>query len=139
MAGDKVTESSQSGNRSRTDVLKSLTRFRQRRIGAIFAFTIPSMVNTHTSHDWLGSFAGRLMQLRPSMHVGTAVQHAVLSIHLAADLDPRRAAELLVSASTAPDAVGDRNAAGPVVAPASRYQAMFGAQASNQTSEGVHA
>jgi len=97
------------------------------------------MVNKHTSHHWLGSFAGRLMQLRPSMHVGTAVQHAVTSIHLAADLDPHRAAELLVLASTTSDAAGVRNFAGLAVAPAARYQTMFGTHVSTQTSEVVHA
>jgi len=97
------------------------------------------MVNKSSSHHWLGSFAGRLMQLRPSMHVGTAVQHAVTSIHLAADLDPHQAAELLVSAITTSDAAGTRRASGPVVTHASRYRTMFGTHASTPTSEVVHA
>lgn len=60
-----------------------------------------------STHAWLGSFAGRLLQLRPSMSIGSAVRYAVMSIHHAAGLDPRRAAELLVVdglASTRPRA-----------------------------------
>jgi hypothetical protein len=52
--------------------------------------------NRHDTHAWLGSFAGRLLQLRPAMSVGAAVRYAVMSIHHAAALEPRRAAELLL-------------------------------------------
>jgi len=96
------------------------------------------MINKLSSHEWLGSFAGRLLQLRPSMHVGTAVQHAVTSIHLAADLDPHQAAELLASATTTSGAAGARST-DLVATHASRYQALFGTHASTQTSEVVEA
>jgi hypothetical protein len=56
----------------------------------------PALDNPPSTHAWLGSFAGRLLQLRPSMSIGSAVRYAVMSIHHAAGLDPRRAAELLV-------------------------------------------
>jgi len=97
------------------------------------------MENKHSSHQWLGRFAGRLLQLRPSMHVGMAVQQAVMSIHDAADLDPHRAAELLVLATPNAEAVVERSAARPTVTHASRYQAMFGVQTTTQTSDTPHA
>jgi hypothetical protein len=52
------------------------------------------MVKGHCTHSWLGSFAVRLIQLRPKMSVGRAVSCAVASIHRAADIDPLRAAEI---------------------------------------------
>ena len=51
------------------------------------------MVKGHCTHSWLAGFAARLMQLRPQIGVGRAVAYAVASIHNAADVDPRRAAE----------------------------------------------
>jgi hypothetical protein len=57
------------------------------------------MIDQHSTHSWLGSFAGRLIQLRPHISVGGAVTCAVSSIHYAADIDPRRAAELFVIAN----------------------------------------
>jgi len=57
---------------------------------------VPARGTSPSTHAWLGSFAGRLLQLRPSMSIGSAVRYAVMSIHHAAGLDPRRAAELLV-------------------------------------------
>ena len=130
-----ATGSRQSGNRSRTNVANAPTPRGQRRDGARFAPTIPCMENKHSSHQWLGRFAGRLLQLRPSMHVGMAVQQAVMSIHDAADLDPHRAAELLVLATPNAEAVVERSAARPTVTHASRYQAMFGVQTTTQTSD----
>jgi hypothetical protein len=50
------------------------------------------------THAWIGRFAGRLMQLRPAIGLTSAVRYAVMSIHHAAELDPSRAAELLVMA-----------------------------------------
>lgn len=66
-----------------------------------------------STHAWLGSFAGRLLQLRPSMSVGSAVRYAVMSIHHAAALDPRRAAELLAMADPVSTAVVRRRIAVP--------------------------
>lgn len=60
------------------------------------AAPVPARGTPPSTHAWLGSFAGRLLQLRPSMSIGSAVRYAVMSIHVAAGLDPRRAAELLV-------------------------------------------
>jgi hypothetical protein len=56
------------------------------------------MANSHCTHSWLGSFAGRLIQLRPRLSVGSAVTCAVSSFHHAADIDPHRAAEIFASA-----------------------------------------
>jgi hypothetical protein len=84
-----------------------------------------NVVNIPSSHAWIGSFAAHLMQLRPSMKLGSAVQYAVMSIHHAADLDPHRAAELLALASSNTEPVGQRHSARPVERHAARYQALF--------------
>jgi len=97
--------------------------------GGAFRSTIPGMVKPPSTHDWIGSFAGRLIQLRPSMKVSTAVQYAVMSIHHAADLDPYRAAELLLLSIPANERVGAHGAAQAPERQASRYQEMFDARA----------
>lgn len=84
------------------------------------------MVNTHCTHSWLGSFAGRLIQLRPTMNIGSAVQYAVMSIHHASDLDPRRAAEIFVLANPVAGPLRQRKAERQTEAPAARYRALFG-------------
>ena len=83
-----------------------------------------------SSHAWIGSFAAHLMQLRPSMRLGTAVQYAVMSIHHAADLDPHRAAELLALASLNAEPVGERHSAHPVERHAARYPSLFAVRTS---------
>lgn len=85
-----------------------------------------AMVNTHCTHSWLGSFAGRLIQLRPAMNIGAAVQYAVMSIHHASDLDPLRAAELFVLANPPATPIRARRAERQAEAPAARYRSLFG-------------
>jgi hypothetical protein len=94
------------------------------RTAAPYLETMPS------SHAWIGRFAAHLMQLRPSMKLGSAVQYAVMSIHHAADLDPQRAAELLALASATPEPVGDRYSARRIERHTARYQALFAARTS---------
>ena len=74
-----------------------------------------------STHAWLGTFAARLMQLCPTMGPGSAVRHAVRSIHDAAGLDPRRAAELLVT-----NQLDSRPVAVPRADHSTRYEVMFG-------------
>jgi len=87
------------------------------------------MVNTHCTHSWLGSFAGRLIQLQPTMNIGSAVQYAVMSIHHASDLDPRRAAEIFVLANPTAAPLRQRQAVRQTEAPAARYRTLFGHRA----------
>jgi hypothetical protein len=84
------------------------------------------MVNTHSTHSWLGSFAGRLIQLRPRLSIGSAVQYAVMNIHEAADLDPHRAAEDFVSAKRPPDLVRPPRVARPADPDAVRCRSLAG-------------
>jgi hypothetical protein len=65
------------------------------------------------THSWLGNFAGRLLQLRPGLSAASAIHCAVENIHRSSDIDPQRAAELVV------------NAAEP---PSTRYRALFGSR-----------
>jgi hypothetical protein len=51
------------------------------------------------THSWLGNFAGRLLQLRPDLSAVSAVHCAVENIHRSSDIDPQRAAELVVDAA----------------------------------------
>jgi hypothetical protein len=80
------------------------------------------MVKKHSTHSWLGSFAGRLMQLRPDMSIGSAVRCAVENIHHATNRDPERAAEAFAHA---------KFSAEPTVQPGSaeshsaRYRTLF--------------
>jgi hypothetical protein len=60
------------------------------------------VIETHNTHSWLGSFAARLIQLRPWMSIGSAVTCAVSSIHHAANVDPFRAAEIFVALHPTP-------------------------------------
>ena len=83
------------------------------------------MVKNHSTHSWLGGFTERLVQLRPTLNVATAVQYAVMSIHYAAELDPRRAAEIVLS-NPASEAVKKRRAARARESQATRYQTLFG-------------
>ena len=91
-----------------------------------------NVVNIPSSHAWIGSFAAHLMQLRPSMKLGSAVQYAVMSIHHAANLDPHRAAELLALASLNAKPVGERHGARPVERHAAKYQALFATRTSGR-------
>jgi hypothetical protein len=56
------------------------------------------MLAPHSTHSWIGGFAGRLLQIRPRMGVGSAVTCAVTCIHHASGIEPRRAAELFALA-----------------------------------------
>ena len=82
------------------------------------------MDSTHSTHSWVGSFAGRLLQLRPELGIGSAVNYAVHSIHHAADLDPQRAAEIFILAN--PPAEATRRSARPSEPPSAKYRALFG-------------
>jgi hypothetical protein len=84
------------------------------------------MDKKYSSHAWIGSFAGRLLQLRPHMSVGSVVHCAVHSIHHAADLDPQRAAEIFVLANPLPDPATKRRATAPAETASSKYRALFG-------------
>jgi hypothetical protein len=87
------------------------------------------MVKNHSTHTWIGSFAERLVQLRPVLGIGSAVQYAVMSIHYAADIDPRRAAEIFVISNPMSDSIKQRRAEPPpAVSPAARYRNLFGAR-----------
>jgi hypothetical protein len=90
------------------------------------ARTTPHQEQRHDTHLWLGSFAGRLLQLHPSMSVGSAVRCAVLSIHHAAALEPRRAAELLLMTTPVPAPVARPNKAARRQVRVSRLQSLFG-------------
>jgi len=46
-----------------------------------------------TSHAWIGGFAVRLMQLKPGLHAGPAIQLAVQNHELAGGMQPQMAAE----------------------------------------------
>lgn len=92
------------------------------------------MDNPHTTHSWVGSFAGRLLQLRPELGIGSAVNYAVHSIHHAADLDPQRAAEIFILANPLTDAERARRAERPSEPPSAKYRALFGHRAA-QTAE----
>jgi len=83
----------------------------------------------HSTHAWVGGFAGRLMQLRPHVGIGSAVNYAVLSIHHAADLDPHRAAEIFVLANPLADPTRPKPAARSVEPPSAKYRALFGLRA----------
>lgn len=92
------------------------------------------MVKNHCTHTWIGSFAARLTQLRPGLCIGSAVQYAVMSLHHAAELEPRRAAEIFVIANPNPDSVQRRPAAQPAELHAARYRSLFGARLAAPTS-----
>jgi hypothetical protein len=55
------------------------------------------MIKKYSTHSWIGSFAGRLMQLQPDLSVASAVRCAVESIHHSTGLDPHQAAEAFAS------------------------------------------
>lgn len=84
------------------------------------------MVKNHSTHTWIGSFAARLVQLRPVLSIGSAVQYAVMSIHYASDLDPQRAAEIFVISNPMSDSIKQRRAEQPVESHAARYRNLFG-------------
>ena len=87
------------------------------------------MDNNHSTHSWVGSFAARLMQLRPHLGVGAAVNYAVLSIHHAADIDPHRAAEIFVLANPMNTPGQKSHASRPAEPPSAKYRALFGLRA----------
>ena len=86
------------------------------------------MVKKYSTHSWLGSFAGRLMQLQPHMSISCAVRCAVESIHHSIGLDPHEAAETFARTGSITQQVAQRQL---LRAPASdhsaRYQERFGA------------
>jgi hypothetical protein len=91
------------------------------------------MVQTHCTHSWLGSFAARLLQLRPGMSLGSAVHCAVQNIHKSSDLDPTKAAEVCAHndfSSNAPSAVDTAEAQ------SKRYRELFSAVLSESTVAG---
>lgn len=82
----------------------------------------PVVGTPRPTHSWIGSFAGRLMQLRPTMSLGAAVRYAVMSIHHAEQLDPVRAAELLVMADPVTTPIAGRRVAGARESHVGRYE-----------------
>jgi len=100
------------------------------------------MVKEHSTHSWLGSFAGRLIQLRPHISIGSAVSYAVLSIHHAADQDPHRAAEILVQTNPTLEAGAPWRPVPRLDSHSSRYRTLFGlpqTQPSASSARGVDA
>ena len=89
------------------------------------------MVHTHCTHSWLGSFAARLIQLRPELHIGSAVQFAVTSFHHAAHIDPERAAEIFAAAVPAIEPSRGMHGARRAEPPAARYRTLFASQAAS--------
>jgi hypothetical protein len=85
------------------------------------------MVKTHSTHSWLGSFAGRLMQLRPDLTLGSAVQCAVEHLHRATELDPQSAAEEYAQLSLNARSIAHRRAVAQRAAASARYRDLFGA------------
>ena len=84
------------------------------------------MVKNHCTHSWIGSFADRLAELRPGLSLGSVVQYAVMSIHYAADLEPRRAAEVFVMANPLSSTIKQQRSARPTRSHAARYRNLFG-------------
>jgi len=84
------------------------------------------MDHHHSTHSWVGSFAGRLLQLRPELGIGSAVNYAVHSIHHAADLDPQRAAEIFLLANPLGESAKARRIERPSEPPSAKYRALFG-------------
>ncbi len=84
------------------------------------SFLLPS------SHQWIGLFAGRLIQLRPDMGRGRAVRCAVASYHHASADDPTASAERFVREGLR-GAARDADPGLHEVTPASsRYRDLFG-------------
>ncbi len=81
-----------------------------------------SLTSGESSHFWLAMFAGRLMELRPTAGIASAVRCAVANIHDAADLDPLVAADCYAEAH---DHATTRQAALTKQSQSTRYQAMF--------------
>ena len=82
----------------------------------------------HSSHRWLAIFAGRLMELRPTASIASAVRCAVANIHDASDLDPRLAADCF---AVTPARARTRQTTFPKEPQSARYQAMFGGSAND--------
>jgi hypothetical protein len=83
------------------------------------------MVKKHCTHSWLGSFAGRLMQLRPDMSIGSAVHCAVEHIHHATHRDPEQAAEAFVHARFAAETAEKSDSAQTAESHSARYRTLF--------------
>ena len=90
------------------------------------------MVKHHSTHSWIGGFAARLVQLRPVLSIGCAVQYAVMSIHYAADLDPARAAEIFVIANPLSDSLKQQRTEQRAESHAVRYRNLFGLRQLNR-------
>ena len=81
-----------------------------------------------SSHEWLGLFTAHLMQLRPSMSAGAAMQYALMSIRHAMDFHPKHAAELLVAVEPSDTPTTPRTTDALREPPSARYEAMFTAR-----------
>jgi hypothetical protein len=78
-----------------------------------------------SSHAWIALFAGRLLQLRPTMGRGYAVRCAVANYHHASEQDPAVSAEAF--ARGALSAANDADPGLRYTPPAStRYRDAFG-------------
>lgn len=89
-----------------------------------------SVTSAQSSHAWLAMFAGRLMELRPTAGIASAVRCAVENIRDAADLDPLVVADCFAEAHAR---ARTRQTALSKAPQSSRYQAMFGGSANDST------
>jgi hypothetical protein len=84
------------------------------------------MIEKHCTHSWLGAFAGRLLQLRPGMGLGSAVAFAVENIHRSGSLDPMKAAEICAHNDFYSNIAGaTRGAASSTETHSMRYREQF--------------
>ena len=81
-----------------------------------------SLTSGASSHSWLGMFASRLLELRPKASVVSSMRCAVSSLHVASDLDPRKAADSYAAAYLRGKATRAALKEDPA---SSRYKAMF--------------
>jgi hypothetical protein len=80
------------------------------------------LTSAESSHTWLGMFAIRLLELRPSASVVSSIRCAVLRFHVAGDLDPRKAADSYAAAYLRVKATRAALEEDPA---SSRYKAIF--------------
>jgi hypothetical protein len=81
-----------------------------------------------STHLWISTFAGRLMQLQPGLSMASAINCAVENFHRRHEFEPGVAAERSARAKWTRMPIGDaQEAHGPRQPPSARYQDMFGA------------
>ena len=81
-----------------------------------------------STHLWISTFAGRLMQLQPGLSMASAINCAVENFHRRHDFEPSNAAERSARAKwTRMPVASSKEIPGPQQPPSVRYQDMFGA------------